>query len=136
MARGHRRIVASGEEGSALQALPLAALPARASRRCPSCVGSAFSRIGELIHQPRAPFAARFQPEFLRHLDQAWGVRPSRWSPSCRRLFITRRAMFLEPILSQEHVLEAARRLLRELADALARDAAGARVAAVAAVPS
>ena len=36
--------------------------------------------------------------------------------------------MFLEPILSQEHVLEAARRLLRELADVLARDAVGARV--------
>ena len=36
--------------------------------------------------------------------------------------------MFLEPILSQEHVLEAATRLLRELADALARDAVGARV--------
>ena len=36
--------------------------------------------------------------------------------------------MFLEPILSQEHVLAAATRLLRELGDALARDAVGARV--------
>ena len=38
------------------------------------------------------------------------------------------RAAFLEPILSQEHVLEAATRLLRELGDALARDGVGARV--------
>ena len=33
-------------------------------------------RIGELIDQPRAPFAARFEAELLRRLDQALGHAP------------------------------------------------------------
>ena len=71
--------------------LPLAALRLSASDAGASCAGSGFQRIGELIDQPRAPFAARFEPEYLRRLDQALGARPSRSSPSLRRPSIARR---------------------------------------------
>jgi protein ImuB len=122
-----RSIVASGEEGSALEDLPLAALRlSQATQTLMRRLG--FKRIGELVDQPRAPFAARFEPEFLRRLDQALGRTPEPLVPVVPPPVYHARATFLEPILSQEHVLEAARRLLRELADALARDAAGARV--------
>ena len=68
-------IVASGDERAALQALPLAALRLGEEglllmRRL------GLRRIGEVMHQPRAPFAARFQPELLRRLDQALGRAP------------------------------------------------------------
>ena len=123
----HRRIVASGEEGSALKDLPLAAL--RLSAETQALMRRlGFKRIGELADQPRAPFAARFEPEFLRRLDQALGRAPEPLVPIVAPPVYRAQAMFLEPILSQEHVLEAATRLLRELADALARDAVGARV--------
>ena len=35
-----------------------------------------FKRIGALIENPRAPFAARFPAELLRRLDQAFGRLP------------------------------------------------------------
>jgi protein ImuB len=121
------RIVASGEEAKALQALPLAAL--RLSAETQALMRRlGFKRIGELIDQPRAPFAARFEPEYLRRLDQALGRAPEPLVPIVAPPVYRAQAMFLEPILSQEHVLEAAMRLLRELGDALARDAVGARV--------
>ena len=122
-----RSIVASGEEGSALEDLPLAALRlTQATQTLMRRLG--FKRIGELIDQPRAPFAARFEPEYLHRLDQALGRAPEPLVPVVPPPVYHARAMFLEPILSQEHVLAAATRLLEELADALERDAVGARV--------
>ena len=130
MARhGHTddRIVASGEEGSALWNLPLAALRlSQATQALMRRLG--FKRIGELVDQPRAPFAARFEPELLRRLDQALGSAPEPLVPVLAPPAYHARAAFLEPILSQEHVLEAATRLLQELGDPLARDGVGARV--------
>jgi protein ImuB len=82
-----------------------------------------FKRIGELAGQPRAPFAARFNPELLLRLDQALGRAPEPLVPVVPPPVYHARAMFAEPILSAEHVLEAATRLLRELAEALMRDA-------------
>ena len=121
------RIVASGEEGTALENLPLAAL--RLSAETQALLRRlGFKRIGELADQPRAPFAARFEPEFLRRLDQALGRAPEPLVPIVAPPVYRAQAMFLEPILSQEHVLEAATRLLRELAAVLARDAVGMRV--------
>ena len=121
------RIAASGEETKTLQALPLAAL--RLSAETQALMRRlGFKRIGELIDQPRAPFAARFEPEYLRRLDQALGRAPEPLVPIVAPPVYRAQAMFLEPILSQEHVLAAATRLLRELADTLARDAVGARV--------
>ena len=50
-----------------------------------------FKRIGEVIDQPRAPFAARFEPSSCSASTRRWGARPSRSSPSCRRPSIARR---------------------------------------------
>ena len=121
------RIVPAGKEGEALRNLPLAALRlSPASQALMRRLG--FKRIGELDAQPRAPFATRFEPEVLHRLDQALGRAPEPLTPVMAPPAYHVRALFLEPILSQEHVLEAARRLLRELAEVLMRDGVGARV--------
>ena len=83
-------IVPSGGEGSALQTLPLAALRlSQATRSLLRRLG--LRRIGELIDQPRAPFAARFEPSSCAASTRRWGARPSRSSPLCRRPSIARR---------------------------------------------
>jgi protein ImuB len=124
---GERSIVAPGGERAALQDLPLAALrlsPAaqqlmrRLGLRC----------IGEVMDQPRAPFAARFQPELLLRLDQALGRAPEPLVPVVAPPLYRTQAAFAEPIMTHEHVLEAARRLLKTLTEELARAAVGARL--------
>jgi len=120
-------IVPPGGERDALRSLPLAAL--RLSQETQGLLRRlGFKRIGELGPQPRGPFAARFEAELLRRLDQALGEAPEPLVPVVPPPAYRAQAAFLEPILSAEHVLEAATRLLRELADALTRDAVGARV--------
>jgi protein ImuB len=120
-------IVASGAEQKALHALPLAAL--RLSEATQVLLRRLGLRsIGEVMHQPRAPFGTRFEPEFLRRLDQALGQAPEPLAPVVPPPVYRAQTMFLEPILTQEHVLEAARRLLVTLAEDLARDAVGARL--------
>ena len=69
-------------------------------------------RIGEVMHQPRAPFAARFQAELLRRLDQALGHAPEPLVPVVEPPVYRAQAAFAEPIMAQEHVLEAATCLL------------------------
>jgi protein ImuB len=120
-------IVAPGDAKRALQALPLAALRLGEEglllmRRL------GLRRIGEVMHQPRAPFAARFQAELLRRLDQALGHAPEPLVAIVEPPVYRAQASFVEPIQSQEHVLEAATRLLETLARDLERDAVGARL--------
>ena len=120
-------VVASGDQKAALQALPLAALRLGEEglllmRRL------GLRRIGEVMHQPRAPFAARFHAELLRRLDQALGHAPEPLVPVVEPPVYRAQAMFVEPIQSQEHVLEAATRLLEALARDLERAAVGARL--------
>jgi protein ImuB len=119
-------IVPPGGEEQALRPLQLAALRLSDDTRA-LLRRLGFRRIGELIGEARAPFAARFEKELLLRLDQALGQAPEPLAgisvpPVYRAL-----ATFLEPISSQEHVLEAATRLLDRLAEDLTRAGAGAR---------
>jgi protein ImuB len=123
-------IVPSGGEKSALRALPLAALRiSDAARVLMRRLG--YRRLGELMDQPRAPFAARFETDVLLQLDRALGRTPEPLicvvPPPAYRV----QAQFVEPIFSQEHVLEAVTRLLGSLMEDLARDAMGARLVRV-----
>ena len=121
------RIVPPGGQRAALHDLPLSAL-----RLSPASLALmrrlGFKRIGEIMPQPRAPFAVRFEPEVLSRLDQALGREPEPLIPVVAPPAYHARAHFLEPILAEEHVLEAATRLLRQLAEDLERDGVGARV--------
>jgi protein ImuB len=120
-------IVAHGAQADALRDLPLAAL------RFPDGALSLLRRLGlrrvrEVMNQPRAPFAARFDGNVLLRLDQAVGVAPEPLVPVVPSPLYRAQAMFLEPISSEEHVLEAARLLLQDLVPELTQDDAGARV--------
>jgi protein ImuB len=118
-------ILGPGSEAEALRTLPLAAL------RLPDATLSllrrlGLRRIGEVMDEPRAPLAARFEALLLR-LDQALGRAPEPLVPALTPPVYLAQAGFVEPIVSHEHVLEAATRLLGPLIDDLARDAVGAR---------
>jgi protein ImuB len=120
-------IVASGDEAAALHALPLAAL--RLGEEAQLLMRRlGLRRIGEVMHQPRAPFAARFHADLLRRLDQALGLAPEPLVPVVEPPVYRAQAAFAEPITTQEHVLEAATRLLEALAGDLERAAVGARL--------
>jgi len=120
-------IVAPGDEARALQTLPLAALRlGEDAHLLMRRLG--LRRIAEVMHQPRAPFAARFQAEFLRRLDQALGRAPEPLVPVVEPPVYRAQASFAEPIMAQEHVLEAATHLLEALGHDLERDATGVRL--------
>jgi protein ImuB len=119
-------ILAPGAEAEALRPLPLAVL------RLPEATLSllrrlGLRRIGEVMGQPRAPLAARFEALLLR-LDQALGRAPEPLVPPVPAPVYRAQAAFVESIVSHEHVLEAATRLLHNLAADLAHDGMGARV--------
>jgi protein ImuB len=118
-------ILAPGTEAEALLPLPLAAL------RLPEASLSLLKRLGlrriaDVIDVPRAPLAARFEALLLR-LDQALGRVFEPLAPAIPPPVYRAQAAFAEPIVSGEHVLEAATRLLDGLAADLARNAMGAR---------
>jgi protein ImuB len=120
-------IIPVGAQSEALKRLPLAALRlSEATQLLMRRLG--FRRIGELIDQPRAPFAARFDGELLARLDQALGHAPEPLAPIVSPPVYRSQALFAEPIFSKEHVLEAATRLLKPLAKDLVRKAVGARL--------
>ncbi len=120
-------IIAPGAQAQALQGLPLAAL------RLPADALSllrrlGLRRIGEIMAQPRAPFAARFEADLLGRLDQALGRTPEPLTPVEPPPCYRAQTSFLEPIFSAEHVLVAAERLLQETCRQMLEDGAGARL--------
>jgi len=124
---GDRIIIRPGAQAEALADQPISALRLCADAQS-LLLRLGFRRIRQLLEQPRAPFAVRFEGDLLLRLDQALGREPeplvSVAPPPCYRV----QATFLEPIVSQEHIVEGAARLLRQLAATLAQDDVGARV--------
>ena len=124
--RDNPSVLPSGAEADALSSLPVAAL--RLSESSLSLLRRlGLRRIGDVIEQPRAPFGARFEPDYLLHLDQALGRAPEPLVPVLPPPVYYARVEFLDPIFSTDHVLIAAERLLGDVSLQLARDDAGAR---------
>jgi protein ImuB len=123
---GAAMIVPPGGEERALEDLPLAAL------RLPADTEAllrrlGLRRIGQLMHEPRAPLAARFGAGLLTRLDQALGRAPEPLTALVPPPAYHAHATFLEPVAEEAHVVEAARRLLGTVSEDLARDGRGAR---------
>ncbi|MBV9567832.1 MAG: DNA polymerase Y family protein [Hyphomicrobiales bacterium] len=110
----------------ALSDLPIGALRlAPATRKTLRRLG--FKRVGALIDAPRAPFAARFEAELLKRLDQALGRVPEPLvflapAPAYRKII-----RLIEPIFTQDAIIALAKRLMRSLIFVLRRDGVGAR---------
>ncbi|HXF55744.1 MAG TPA: DNA polymerase Y family protein [Hyphomicrobiaceae bacterium] len=119
-------IVPSGGEEEALRDLPLAGLRLSAQTQL-LLRRLGFRRIGDLLRQPRAPLAGRFGEDLLLRLDQALGRAPEPLSPLVSPPAYRAHVVFAEPIGSEAHVIEGARRLLVELSEDLDRNGAGAR---------
>ena len=119
-------LLAAGAERAALAPLPIEALRLSPDTRA-TLRRLGFRRIGALIDNPRAPFAARFERDLLRRIDQALGrtgepltfILPPPVYHSLRYL--------MEPVAAQDAVVAIAQRLMRDIVHALARDGVGAR---------
>lgn len=125
-ARTNRPILQAGTEADALAPLPVEALrldPATAAalRRL------GLKRVGTLIGQNRAPFAARFEKEFLLRLDRALGRAPEPLAFLSPPSAYTQGRTLLEPIDSEEAIVAVATRLMGDLVPRLEADGRGAR---------
>jgi protein ImuB len=119
-------VLPAGREAAALAPLPIEALRLAPDTRT-TLRRLGFKRVGALTDLPRAPFAARFEPELLKRLDQALGhaaeplpfiVAPPVYH-SLRYL--------VEPVVTQDAIVAVTRRLMKDLVHALMRDGVGAR---------
>lgn len=119
-------IVAKGGEAEALAPLPIAALrltpPMRAALR-----RLGLRRVGDLMRNPRAPFATRFGKQLLRRLDQALGQAPEPLAPLQPEPAYRATRQLLEPVGTREALVTVAGDLMRDLVPALERDGVGAR---------
>ena len=119
-------LLPSGQEAAALAPLPIEALRlSPATRTTLRRLG--FKRVGVLVDNPRAPFAARFPAELLGRLDQAFGRLPEALAflappPAYHSL-----RQLLEPISTQEAIVHGATQLMQDIVAGLERDGMGAR---------
>ena len=122
-----QQIVLDGAEQDAISNLVVGALriPVQIATTLRS-VG--LKKIGDLIKLPRAPLNARFGKILLHRLDQALGHAPESFSPLLPARPYRASIVLAEPISSQNHVLELARKLANDLKPMLERDGKGARI--------
>lgn len=119
-------VLPAGEETEALASLSIEALRLAPETRT-TLRRLGFKRIGALLDKPRAPFAARFEAELLRRLDQALGRAAEPLPPVAPPPLYCSRRHLVEPIATRESIVAVVARLMRDLAVSLARDGAGAR---------
>lgn len=109
----------------------LSAVPLEALRIGPSIADSlrtlGFSRIGDLLEQPRAPLTLRFGPELGRRLDQALGVLAEPIEPVRPADLIEVRRAFAEPIGAAETIARYIGKLVVQLCERLEEHGFGAR---------
>jgi protein ImuB len=119
-------ILGAGQERTALAPLPIEAL-----RLAPETQSTlrrlGFKRIGALIDEPRAPFAARFEKELLLRVDQALGRAPEPLAFIAPPPVYHSLRYLMEPVAAQDAVVTIARRLMQDIVHALTRDGVGAR---------
>ena len=122
----HAVVIPKGQAAEALTPLPIEALRLSPDTRT-TLRRLGFKRIGTLIDKSRAPFAARFEKELLKRLDQALGqtTEPLAFIVSSPVYHSTRYLM--EPIWTQDAVLAVTTRLMKDIVHALIRDGVGAR---------
>jgi protein ImuB len=119
-------IIESGKEAEALAPLPVEGL--RLSHDTYITLRRlGFKRIGALIGTPRAPFAARFEKELLRRLDQALGYASEPLDFIVAPPLYHSARYLLEPIFTADAVVRMTARLMQDIAHALVRDGVGAR---------
>jgi len=119
-------ILAAGAEGAALAPLPIEALRlAGETRKVLRQLG--FRRVGALLDNPRAPFAARFERELLMRVDQALGRSPEPLTYILPPPVYHSLRYLMEPLTAQEAVVAVAKRLMQDIVHALVRDGVGAR---------
>lgn len=125
-ARAPLAIVRPGTEAEALAPLPIEGL-----RLAPETALTlrrlGFKRIGSLIGKPRAPFAARFEKDVLRRLDQALGASAEPLALLAPPPVYMKTRSLLEPISTEEAIITAATRLMHDLVPKLEADGVGAR---------
>ena len=119
-------VLPSGREAEALARLPVAALRLSPETRT-ALRRLGFKRVGAVMDKPRAPLAARFANELLHRLDQALGRVPEALAYIVPPPVYHARRQLLEPIATQETIVEIARLLMEDLVPALERDGMGAR---------
>ena len=117
----------SGQEAAGLTDLQIDALRLSHDTRV-TLLRLGFKRIGQLIDQPRAPFAGRFERELLRRLDQALGRASEPLTYIVAPPIYHSLRYLMEPISTQQAVVAVATRLMQDLVHALVRDGVGARV--------
>ena len=109
----------------------LAPLPFEGLRLPPAiCSGLrdlGFTRIGDLIGQPRAPLTRRFGLELCRRLDQAFGEAAEPIAPIRPEDMIEARRVFAEPIAAAETIARYIGKLTATLCEALEARGLGAR---------
>lgn len=119
-------IAASGTTEARLSPLPLEAL--RLSHSISTGLRDlGFTRIGDLIGQPRAPLTRRFGPELCRRLDQALGEVAEPITPLRPDDMIEARRSFAEPIAAAETIARYIGKLVDALCAALEQRGLGAR---------
>ena len=119
-------IVASGAELDALAPLPIEGLRLAAETGL-TLRRLGFKRIGDLIGKSRAPFAARFERDFLRRLDQALGRAPEPLALLAPPPVYSETRSLLEPVSTEEAIVAVAARLMQDLLPKLEADGVGAR---------
>ena len=109
----------------------LAPLPLQALRLPPATVAGlhtlGFTRIGDLLGQPRAPLARRFGPSLWRRIDQALGAAAEPIEPVRPEGLVEVRRVFAEPIAAAETIARYIRKLVVALCEQMEERGLGAR---------